>query len=136
LPGAGLVRTLWPRDAYAAATWCGQDKDDKTEGGINILNYIDVWTDPACGGNRYVAYDYYTSASQVVDTIFIDYIRAWICGGGAPVLDIEDQTANQVDGSNYWSEWTSTPNTCGFQSDQRARFIEGVVLDEWTYSNW
>lgn len=129
----GLASLLWITTADAANTYCGRRTNSNFQSGVSVQNYIDVWTDPACTGNRYVAYDFYGTSSAVMDHQFIDFARAWLCGSLA--MNVQDIYVYNTNWTNIWSGWAPS-NTCGFQADQQIAFWKAGSVDVWTYINW
>lgn len=134
MPAIGLA-AVELRGAAAATTYCTTSAPDGGSfGSVTYTSYINVYTDPDCDGddygNRYVAYDYYSTASS---TIWIDMgqVRLWICGTQYVGPNPGGANAENV---NVWSGWTIS-NSCGFQADVSTYFSRSGYGSDWTYTN-
>lgn len=130
MPALGLA-AVELRGAAAATTYCATSAPDGGSfGSVTYTSYIDAYTDPACSGNRYVAYDYYSTASS---TIYIDMgqTRFWVCG--IPWLGNDPAGYNAYE-VNVWLGWTAL-NTCGFQADVTTYFFRSGYQGDYTYTH-
>ena len=129
MPAVGFAAVRF-QEASAATTFCVRSTPDGGNfGTVSYTSYIDAYTDPGCTGNRYVGYDYYSTASA---TIYIDMgeLRLWLCG--APWVGPNPGGYNTTS-VNAWSGWT-IPNTCGFQADVSTYFSRSGYGSDWTYT--
>jgi hypothetical protein len=138
MPLVGSVVAAWPQNASAATVYCGTNSSSGSAGGISYSVYIDVYADAACSDDginndyRFVAYDFYSTSSSIIDYHFRDYLRAWICGQIA-INEWDDYFYN----TNWTNEWTGWSwNNCGFQADEQVWFYEAGLLNAWKHTSW
>ena len=131
LPAVGLSIML-STHAFASTTYCTTSPvRGGTISGVTYNSYIDAYADPACSGNRHVAYDFYDSASSIIP-MRIDLARAWVCGSLRATWQVPSSGTVNAQQLNIWSGWSEL-NTCGFQVDMSSYF--GNPVYTWTYTN-
>lgn len=128
---AGAAAIVPTRQADAATVHCGSPMHVGQGTTVSYANYIDLYADPACSGNRYVAYDFYGTTNIQMDYIYVDFARAWLCG--SLYINVENKYAFNSDWTNIWTSWFP-PNSCGFQAHQVIRFFKSGVIDQWTWA--